>query len=719
VEDFKINYNNINANEVSNSLSQVENKLKKSSWSYLCIQHEGDVINITVVGLWTKLGQVIGSWFGKEDKTLKKSIDNAFSEILRHNKDLIDKEQLDKVQSIAHHAHLITISLDKKENQTIEAVAKDINKVADFLKEKKIVLENPPLLVKTFTALPIQKIQEKIEIQVKEYIAPENKDTMPTTTSDPLSNLIVEKKALSAELFENFSDASEIEKDFQEYLTQEEKLNSAVKNPMMTGNNFIEENSILQKKPPEIKQQKLRITLKPDLIAEKESSCKNFLLTGVAIGVTTLVAHYFNYYFLQDQFWASTDLFNKTPESITSSLSHTTQLTGWHKNHIFVPIKGTSTSIKEGLSDDEWQTLQSRTINTNTTTSVKARIEAAILAKDIGSIKELFFDLFMIAEINPKMVENVLLKMLESYELEILKYPTFQSLFSKDEKNYLEVAEQLFRQGKGKAIVEKAFGLWIKLDKNLENIFFLQQLLQTANDYKLLSIIAETNSQLVENVLLKALESDDLQILKFPNLKSIFKDEKTYLEVTERLFSNGKGEAIIEKAFDLCLKLNENSENLFFLQQLLKTSMDFELLEEYKWEILQNEIKINTRFKQINEAKERIEAATHTEGMDSIRELFPDLFIIAETNPGLLEKVLLKVLETDKWKAFNLLNLKNTLSKDEETYIELANHLFYKGKGQPIVDKAFAISLKMSKNSKEKNFFLQQLLLTAIDNHLL
>jgi hypothetical protein len=719
VEDFKINYNNINANEVSNSLSQVENKLKKSSWSYLCIQHEGDVINITVVGLWTKLGQVIGSWFGKEDKTLKKSIDNAFSEILRHNKDLIDKEQLDKVQSIAHHAHLITISLDKKENQTIEAVAKDINKVADFLKEKKIVLENPPLLVKTFTALPIQKIQEKIEIQVKEYIAPENKDTMPTTTSDPLSNLIVEKKALSAELFENFSDASEIEKDFQEYLTQEEKLNSAVKNPMMTGNNFIEENSILQKKPPEIKQQKLRITLKPDLIAEKESSCKNFLLTGVAIGVTTLVAHYFNYYFLQDQFWASTDLFNKTPESITSSLSHTTQLTGWHKNHIFVPIKGTSTSIKEGLSDDEWQTLQSRTINTNTTTSVKARIEAAILAKDIGSIKELFFDLFMIAEINPKMVENVLLKMLESYELEILKYPTFQSLFSKDEKNYLEVAEQLFRQGKGKAIVEKAFGLWIKLDKNLENIFFLQQLLQTANDYKLLSIIAETNSQLVENVLLKALESDDLQILKFPNLKSIFKDEKTYLEVTERLFSNGKGEAIIEKAFDLCLKLNENSENLFFLQQLLKTSMDFELLEEYKWEILQNEIKINTRFKQINEAKERIEAATHTEGMDSIRELFPDLFIIAETNSQLVENVLLKALESDKWKAFNLLNLKNTLSKDEETYIELANHLFYKGKGQPIVDKAFAISLKMSKNSKEKNFFLQQLLLTAIDNHLL
>jgi hypothetical protein len=65
----------------------------------------GDVSNITVVGLRTKFSQVVGSWFGKEDRTSEKILVRAFSEILIHNKDLIGKEELDKVQNIARHAH--------------------------------------------------------------------------------------------------------------------------------------------------------------------------------------------------------------------------------------------------------------------------------------------------------------------------------------------------------------------------------------------------------------------------------------------------------------------------------------------------------------------------------------------------------------------------------------------------------------------------------------
>jgi hypothetical protein len=40
MRDLTINYNNANANEISNSLTQVEDKLKKSNWSFLCVQKE-------------------------------------------------------------------------------------------------------------------------------------------------------------------------------------------------------------------------------------------------------------------------------------------------------------------------------------------------------------------------------------------------------------------------------------------------------------------------------------------------------------------------------------------------------------------------------------------------------------------------------------------------------------------------------------------------------
>jgi hypothetical protein len=39
---------------------------------------------------------------------------------------------------------IISISVDNKKNQTIEVLAKDIQKVADFLKEKETT-EKPPI----------------------------------------------------------------------------------------------------------------------------------------------------------------------------------------------------------------------------------------------------------------------------------------------------------------------------------------------------------------------------------------------------------------------------------------------------------------------------------------------------------------------------------------------------------------------------------------------
>jgi hypothetical protein len=530
--NLTINYHNANANEITNSLIQVDNKLKKSTCAYLCVQQEGDVTSITVVGLWTKLGQVVGSWFGKEDKTSEKNLDKAFSEILAHNKDLIGKEQFDKIQSISRHAHLISIS-DNKKNQTIEAVAKDIHKVADFLREKESILEESiNSSTKSFKAIPIQEIKENIVIQLEE--APLKEDTvfMPTATPDPIPQAIIEEKALSEEsdkeavlsstifpkISENLKDSSEIglqdyQEDHKQHLTQqndEENPDFPLENLIMSENNPSEENPTLQEKQKEMWQPKSEISLHPDLKTEqKESSYKNFLLAGTVIAITTLVAHYFTPNFLQDIFSSSSDFFNKTSKSITNSLSHATMPNDdWHKNHIFIPIKGTSTSVQEGLSVDELQSLQNRTVNPSISLTIKekqkeaesqsikseakinlmtkqiaeatARIEAAIQTKEIVSIKELFPDLLTIAETNPQLVENVLLKALESDEWETLKLSNIRSLPSKNEKTYLEVAEELFARGKGEAIVEKAFNLYLKLDKNSKNIFFLQQILETA-----------------------------------------------------------------------------------------------------------------------------------------------------------------------------------------------------------------------------------------------
>jgi hypothetical protein len=112
--------------------------------------------------------------------------------------------------------------------------------------------------------------------------------------------------------------------------------------------------------------------------------------------------------------------------------------------------------------------------------------------------------------------------------------------------------------------------------------------------------VAKFNPELVEKGLLKAFESDEWKTLKFQNIRST-KNEKTYVEVAEQLFLEGKGEEIVKKSFETYLTLFEgNSENVFFLQQLLDTAINNNLFNNNFFETLHNSVSNNWRDSKFN-----------------------------------------------------------------------------------------------------------------------
>jgi hypothetical protein len=204
---LKISYNNNNSSELSNSLTNVEAELKQSHWSYLCVENENNNNNIIIIGFWEMVGQVFRGLFGGENMTSKKNLDSAFKEILDHNKEFIDNEQLNKIKSIAQFVGL-TDSLENKKNREKKLNIKGITEVTKFLSEVQEEL-NQKKTLNSFTATPFQANTVQASIPEEE---PKKETQTPEVTAETQQLEKSSEKAIPKEDLQAFELSQKLSK---------------------------------------------------------------------------------------------------------------------------------------------------------------------------------------------------------------------------------------------------------------------------------------------------------------------------------------------------------------------------------------------------------------------------------------------------------------------------------------------------------------------------
>jgi hypothetical protein len=128
---LKLHYDN--QNQFNQDLDNFANEVKYlGRFKYLCATDQG----ISEIGIWKKMQEFLGGWFGKEDKTSKNSIDKVLGQVIVNNEKFITTpEQKENIYKIA-----LSINLIKKNNtkttskgEKARAVAKDVSEVAVLL----------------------------------------------------------------------------------------------------------------------------------------------------------------------------------------------------------------------------------------------------------------------------------------------------------------------------------------------------------------------------------------------------------------------------------------------------------------------------------------------------------------------------------------------------------------------------------------------------------
>lgn len=295
------------------ALEKVESRLTNSNWSYLCVETDGTNENIVVVGFWTKITQVVGSWFGEEDMTSQSKIDNAFSKILENNKSYMGDKDIKRVINIAKSVHLI--KLDEKE-KTIKTVASDIHGVADFLTkpttqqkspeiplafthnathftpvtpEQQNVLEDPNVSL-IATSIPQERINEHImhvaeaSLQLNEI---ETSDTNEQEISLTPSQTVDDEIDIDSELIHDLElDAPE--SDLPKSLDSTSQPEVA---KIVTKEN-LEKSQIEEKPSPQQEISKEEAPKETQILEQEGITLKSILWGGIAIGVSLVASRY-------------------------------------------------------------------------------------------------------------------------------------------------------------------------------------------------------------------------------------------------------------------------------------------------------------------------------------------------------------------------------------------------------------------------------------------
>jgi hypothetical protein len=181
---LKFSYDN--QNQFNQDLDNFANEVEKlGRFKYLCTTDQG----ISEIGMWKKMQEVVGSWFGKEDKTSKDNLRIALSKIIYQNKNFIhdNPDHLENIHKIAESVNLIKkvkikaeVNVESKTIQNCE-IAKQIKiasqtaadvRTIPSIQTKKIIVVPPIDLSKISEEHKTREYKAKVEVDKPATVVP-------------------------------------------------------------------------------------------------------------------------------------------------------------------------------------------------------------------------------------------------------------------------------------------------------------------------------------------------------------------------------------------------------------------------------------------------------------------------------------------------------------------------------------------------------------------